>query len=90
VKFPCKLCTDDHLTHLCPKLKEVARILSLPHVVLTNTFLHNQHMASNSSNLGNVMSGNQNPMTHEGDHLCVNMFKYHINVATRFRDYISS
>jgi hypothetical protein len=20
VKFPCKLCTDDHLTHLCPKL----------------------------------------------------------------------
>jgi hypothetical protein len=20
VEFPCKICTDDHLTHLCPKL----------------------------------------------------------------------
>jgi hypothetical protein len=30
VKFPCKLCIDDHLTHLCPKLEEAARILSLP------------------------------------------------------------
>jgi hypothetical protein len=23
VKFPCKLCTNDHLTHLCPKLVKV-------------------------------------------------------------------
>jgi hypothetical protein len=30
VKFPCKLCTDDHLTHLCPKLAEAVRLLSLP------------------------------------------------------------
>jgi hypothetical protein len=22
VKFPCKLCKDDHLTHLCPKNEE--------------------------------------------------------------------
>jgi hypothetical protein len=28
VKFPCKICTDDHLTHLCPKLVEVVRILA--------------------------------------------------------------
>jgi hypothetical protein len=28
VKFPCKLCIDDHLTHLCPKLAEVASILA--------------------------------------------------------------
>jgi hypothetical protein len=27
VKFPCKLCMDDHLTHLSPKLEEVARTL---------------------------------------------------------------
>jgi hypothetical protein len=26
VTFPSKLCTDDHLTHLCPKLVEAARI----------------------------------------------------------------
>ena len=27
VKFPCKLCGDSHLTHLCPKLTEVKRLL---------------------------------------------------------------
>jgi hypothetical protein len=26
VKFPCKICTDDHLTHLCPKIVEVVRL----------------------------------------------------------------
>jgi hypothetical protein len=27
-KFLCKLCTDDHLTHLCSKLAEAARLLA--------------------------------------------------------------
>jgi hypothetical protein len=27
VKFPCNICTDDHLTHLCPKLAESSRLL---------------------------------------------------------------
>jgi hypothetical protein len=57
VKFPCKLCTNDHLTHLCPKLAEAARLLSIPLVVLTNPFPHNQHMASISSNAGNASGG---------------------------------
>jgi hypothetical protein len=48
VKFPYKLCTNDHLTHLCPKLVEAARILSLPPIVLTNPFPHNQHMSLSS------------------------------------------
>jgi hypothetical protein len=90
VKFPCKLCTDDHLTQLCPKLKEVVRLLSLPPTVLTNPFLHNLNMASSSFNARNAASGNQNPPAHEGDHLCVNMVKSQINVATRSRDYSSS
>jgi hypothetical protein len=38
VKFPCKLCKDDHLTHLCPKLEEASRLLSQPPTVLTNPF----------------------------------------------------
>ena len=38
VKFPCKLCTNDHLTHLCPKLVEAVRLLNLLPVVLTNPF----------------------------------------------------
>jgi hypothetical protein len=61
VKFPCKLCIDDHLTHLFPKLAESARLLSLPLAVLMNPFPHNQHMALSSSNVGNVDGGSQNP-----------------------------
>jgi hypothetical protein len=90
VKFPCKLCKDDHLTHLCPKIEEASRLLSQPPVVLTNPFPHNQHMASGTSNTGNASSGSQNPSTHEGGHLCVNMVKSQIDVATRSRDYGSS
>jgi hypothetical protein len=89
VKFPCNICTYDHLTHLCPKLVEDARILSLPLVMLTNPFPHKQHMASISSNVRNVVSGSQNPPTQDGDHLCINMVKYEVNVATRSHDYIS-
>jgi hypothetical protein len=33
VNFPCKLCTHDHLTHLCPKLMEAARLLNLHHLL---------------------------------------------------------
>ena len=27
VKFPCKLCGDSHLTHLCPKISKAKRLL---------------------------------------------------------------
>jgi hypothetical protein len=87
VKFPYKLCTYDYLTHLCPKLKEAVRLLSQLPAVMTNLFPQNQHMAPSSSNAENVLSGNQNPLTHEGYHLCVNMIKYHINVPTRSHNY---
>jgi hypothetical protein len=90
VKFPCKLCKYDHLTHLCPKIKEALSLLSKPPIVLRNPFPHNQHMASGSSNIRNASSGSQNPSTHEGDHLCDNMVKSHIDVATRSHDYDSS
>jgi hypothetical protein len=90
VKFRCKLCTDDQLTHLCPKLEEVARILSLPLIVLTNHFFHNHHMASISSNARNAASGSQNPPAQDGDRLCINMVKSQVNVATRSHNYNSS
>ena len=28
VKFPCKLCVGDHLTHLYPKIRDVQRLLA--------------------------------------------------------------
>jgi hypothetical protein len=89
VKFPCKFFTDDHLTRLCPKLAEVTRLLSLPHVVLMNPFPHNQHMASISSNAENAASGSQNPRLQYGNRLCINMVDVKVNVSTLSQDYRS-
>jgi hypothetical protein len=90
VKFPCKHCIDDHLTHLCPKLAEAVRLLNLPPVVLTNPFPHNQHLASSSSNAENASDGSQNPPSQDGDRVCINMVDAKIYIATRSRDYSSS
>jgi hypothetical protein len=90
LKFPCNICTDDHLTHLCPKLAEAARILSLTLVVLTNPFPHIQHMKLTSSNAKNAASGIRNQPTQDSDHLCINMVKSQVNVATQSHNYSSS
>ena len=53
VKFPCKLCSESHLTHLCPKINEAKWLLGQPNtaqetVVLSNPFPHpNQQMVVN-------------------------------------------
>ena len=44
VKFPCKLCKDDHLTYLCPRIDEASRLLAQGPAVLTNPLPHNQNM----------------------------------------------
>ena len=55
MKFPCNLCGESHLTHLCPKISEVKRLLGQPStaqqtVVLSNHFPHpNQQMVVNAS-----------------------------------------
>jgi hypothetical protein len=90
VKFPCKLCIDDHLTHLCPKLVEATRLLNLPPAMLMNLFPHNQHLASSSLNVKNASGGSQNPPPQDGDHVCINMVDEKIDIATRSRDYGSS
>ena len=28
VKFPCKLCKEDHLTHLCPHMEDASRFIA--------------------------------------------------------------
>jgi hypothetical protein len=89
VKFSCKLCTDDHLTHLYTKLVEAARILNLPISVLTNPFPHNHHLASSSSNAGNASGGSQNPPSQDGDRVCINIATK-IDIATHSQDYSSS
>jgi hypothetical protein len=82
VKFPYKLCIDDHLTHLCPKFVEAARLLAQLASMMTNPFPHNQHLASSSSNVENVASGDQNQQSQDGDHLCINMVEAKIDIAT--------
>jgi hypothetical protein len=89
VKFPCKICTDDHLTHLCPKLAEAVRLLSQSPVVLTNPSSHNEHLAWNSSNAKNAVGGGQNQQSQDDDRLCINMVDAKIDVAIRSRDYSS-
>jgi hypothetical protein len=90
VKFPCKLCIDDHLTHLCPKFAEAMRLLNLPPVMPMNPFPHNHHLASSSSNVVNAPSGSQNPLSQDGDRVCINMVDAKIYIATHSRDYSSS
>jgi hypothetical protein len=89
-EVPCKLCKDDHLSHLCPQIEEASRLLSQMPTVMTNPFQNNQHMSSETSNTRNALSRSKNPSTHEGGHLCINMVKYHIDVATQSCDYGSS
>jgi hypothetical protein len=90
VKFVCKLCTNDHLTHLCPNIAATASLLYLPLAMPTNPFAHNQDMALSSSNVGNVVGGSQNQVTQDNDCLCINMVNSQVNVATLSRDYSSS
>jgi hypothetical protein len=89
VKFPCNVCTDDHLIHLCPKLAETVRLLAQLPTVLTNPFPHNQHLASRSSNAGNAAGGGHNQLLQDDDRLCINMVDAKIDVATRSQDYSS-
>jgi hypothetical protein len=59
VKFLCNLCTDDHLTHQCPRLEEAQNLLAQQQpVVLTNPFPQGKNMAQASSSM-NVPGGNQ-------------------------------
>jgi hypothetical protein len=68
-------------TTYAPKSRKPRGSYQLP-IVWNNPFPHNQHMASGSSNNENAPSGGQNPPSDEGDHLCVNMVKSYIDVAT--------
>ena len=44
VKFPCKLCKEDHLTHLFPHMEDASRFIAQVPTVLTNPLPNNQNM----------------------------------------------
>ena len=59
VKFPCKLCGESHLTHLCPKISEAKRLLGQPNAAQQTTILSNPFPHPNQQMLVNV--GYPNP-----------------------------
>ena len=73
VKFPCKLCEQNHLTQLCPRMDEALKLIAQSPVVLTNLIPHNQNMASSASTIENGSSGSQNPSSRDVGHACINM-----------------
>ena len=85
VKFPCKLCKDDHLTYLCPCIKEASRFLAQGPAVLTNPLPHNQNMNSKSHD----QSGDDHDPPEGSGRGCINMVRA-AKVVTRAKDYGSS
>jgi hypothetical protein len=50
VKFPCKLCMDDHLTHQCPRLEEAQKLLAQQQPIhVDKPFSTRENMAQDSS-----------------------------------------
>ena len=67
VKFPCKLCQEDHLTHLCPLMDQAQKLLkSQQPAVLKDPF----SQGKNSTSASNVVGGTPNEL----DQNYINMF----------------
>ena len=56
VKFPCKLCGDDHLTHLCPRMEDSLKFISQGLYVFTNPLPNNQNINSRTVDPGCMSS----------------------------------
>jgi hypothetical protein len=50
VRYPCNLCMEDHLTHLCPRLAEAQKFVTQQQqAVLTNPFQHGKNLTQASA-----------------------------------------
>jgi hypothetical protein len=48
-RYPCNLCVEDHLTHICPRLVEAQKFFTQKqHAVLTNPFQHGKNLTQAS------------------------------------------
>ena len=84
VKFPCKLCKDDHLTYLCPRMDEASKFIAQGPAVLTNPLPHNQNMNLKSHD----QSSDEDPAETSGRG-CINMVCA-AKVVMCAKDYTSS
>ena len=89
MKFPCKLCKDDHLTHLFPRMEDASKFIAQGTTVFTNPSPNNQNMNLNTVDLGYASGGNKNPSEATSGHGCINMVRA-AKVVTHAKDYGSS
>ena len=82
VKFPCKLCKDNHLTYLCPRINEASRFLAQGPAALTNPLPHNQNMNLRTHD----QSGDDQDFPEGSGRGCINMVRA-AKVVTRAKDY---
>jgi hypothetical protein len=90
VKFPCNICSEDHLTHQCPNMEEAQCLLVQQQpVVLKNPFPQGNNMQVGSSG-GNPQGGTQNAPLSDGTMSFINMVnhkKEDIDLLTKSHDY---
>ena len=86
VKFPFKLCKDDHLTHLCPRMEDASRFTAQGSTMLTNPLPHNQNMNLRTHDPHSTSSGDKNPPETSTGHGCINMV-HATKVVTHVKDY---
>jgi hypothetical protein len=87
VRYPCNLCAEDHLTHLCPRLAEAQKFVTQQQqAVLTNPFQHGKNLtqASTSAELG---SQDNFPPPNNSSSMTVCMVKSDAFKTTRAHDY---
>ena len=97
VKFPCKLCGESHLTHLCPKISEAKRLVGQPNVaqqmvVLSNPFPHlNQQMVVNAGYQHPLQGGNHSAPTQGASPIHIEptiyMMEADVSIQTRAKKY---
>ena len=89
VKFPCKLCKDDHLTHLQPRMEDGLKFIAQGPTVFKNPLPNNKNMNLRIMDSGSASSGTQNPLDATSGHNCINMVKS-TSVVMHVKDYGSS
>jgi hypothetical protein len=79
-KYLCNLCTEDHPTHLFPRLVEAQKLLvqQLP-IVLMNPFPHGKNMAQDSTSLS-MEGGSQGPPTSTSNDTATNDYMLKDNI----------
>jgi hypothetical protein len=87
VRYPCNLCTEDHPTHLCPRLAEAQKFVTQQQpAVLTNPFQHGQNLTQASAS---TEGGSQEPSPSSNNPTSVNVYmvKGDAFISTRAHDY---